>query len=121
MQFDLLLTDDDVRAIKQLVTHPLLLGERHIEGPLVVDEGMLGRCLLSNDWFYKTKYVSRGKVNWAEQATNTLIMRVRGVTFQRCADRYGLSRERIRQVEAKGLRRLRNLAVQGRFTPTSVP
>jgi hypothetical protein len=120
MQFDLLLSDDDVRAIKQLVKHPLLLGGRHIEGPLVIDEGMLARCLLSNDWFHKTKYAAHNrKVNWAEQATNVLIMRVRGTTLQRCADHYGVNRERIRQVEAKSLRRLRNLAGQGGFTLAS--
>ena len=114
------LTDDDMRAIKQLVKHPLLLGERHIEGPLVIDEGMLAHCLLSDDWLYKAPYAGRGKVNWAEQATNMLIMRVRGTTLQRCADHFGVNRERVRQVEARALRRLRNLAGQGAFTPPSM-
>ena len=113
MQFDLLLTDDDVRAIKHRVM-PLPA----FEGFPDIDEGMLARRLLSNDWFHKTKYAAHNrKVNWAEQATNMLIMRVRGTTLQRCADHYGVNRERIRQVEAKSLRRLRNLAGQGEFTP----
>ena len=112
MQFDLLLSDDDVRAIKDLVKPP------HFEGPPVIDEGMLARRLLSNDWFHKTKYAAHNrKVNWAEQATNVLIMRVRGVTLQRCADHFGVNRERIRQVEAKSLRRLRNLAGLRYFIP----
>ena len=112
MQFDILLSDDDVRAIKQLVM-PLPA----FEGFPVIDEAMLTRCLLSNDWLYKAPYAGHGKVNWAEQATNMLIMRVRGSTLQRCADHFGVNRERIRQVEAKSLRRLRNLAGQGAFTP----
>jgi len=113
MQFDLLLSDDDVRAIKERVKPP------HFEGNPVIDEGMLARCLLSNDWLYKAPYAGHGKVNWAEQATNMLIMRVRGTTLQRCADHYGVNRERIRQVEANSLRRLRNLAGQGGFIPSS--
>ena len=117
MQFDILLSDDDVRAIKQLVM-PLPA----FEGFPVIDEAMLTRCLLSNDWFHKSgaQYVgNRGKVKWSEQATNLLIMRVRGSTLQRCADHFGVNRERIRQVEAKSLRRLRNLAGPGAFTPAS--
>ena len=113
MQFDILLSDDDVRAIKQLVM-PLPA----FEGFPVIDEAMLTRCLLSNDWFHKTKYAAHNrKVNWAEQATNVLIMRVRGTSLQRCADHFGVNRERVRQVEAKSLLRLRNLAGQGAFTP----
>ena len=111
MPLDLLLTYNDVRAIKELVKSP------HVEGFPGIDEGMLSHFLLSEDWLYKAPYAGHRKVNWVEQATNMLIMRVRGTTIQRCADHFGVNRERIRQVEAKSLRRLRNLAGLRYFTP----
>ena len=110
MQF----SSNEVYAIKQRVKPP------HIEGPPVIDEGMLSRCLQGNDWYHKSgaEYVGiRGKVKWSEQATNLLIMRGRGVTLEQCADHFGVTRERVRQVEAKCLRRLRNLAGLRYFTP----
>jgi len=92
------------------------------EEPPVIDEELLERCLLSNDWFHKTKYVgNRSKVRWSEQATNLLAMKARGISYRRCGEHFGVSAERARSVLVASLFSLRDLALLGRLTQEPTP
>ena len=92
------------------------------EEPPVIDEELLERCLLSNDWFHSSgeKYVgNRWKVKWSEQATNLLAMKARGISDRRCAEHFGVAAGRVVAVKHHCLFRLRDLALLGRLTPLS--
>lgn len=94
------------------------------EEPPVIDEELLERCLLSNDWFHSSgeKYVgNRWKVKWSEQATNLLAMKARGISDRRCAEHFGVAAGRVVAVKHHCLFRLRDLAIQGDLTRENTP
>ena len=94
--------------------------------PPVIDGELLERCLLRNDWFHSDWYSKvpdhpNKKVSWAEQATNLLAMKARGISDRRCAEHFGVSMSRVRIVKIRCLFRLSDLALEGRLTPEPTP
>jgi hypothetical protein len=101
----------------QLSTEEVQKIKEQINWHGTIDEELLARCLHGNDWFYKSSFNALpGQVNWGEQATNLLHMRVQGMTLEKCAKHFGVTRVRIQQVQFRALRRLRTLASQQHFT-----
>lgn len=94
---------------------PLAIGE---EMP-VIDTDLLERHIRSDALYPVRSSRIVSKVNWAEAAGDLLLMRVRGVTLQRCADHFGVKAGTVRDVERKIIRKMAVLAGQGGFIPSS--
>jgi hypothetical protein len=124
------LTPYDISVVRQRVITCLLVlqeasrGNRWNRSPLaigeempVIDTDLLERHIRSDALYPDRSPLTMKKVNWPKAAGDLLLMRVRGVTLQRCADHFGVAAGSVRQVEHRIIRKLAALAGQGGFTP----
>jgi hypothetical protein len=116
-----MITPSEVNWVREQIEERLLGAD---EEPPVIDEELLERCLLSNDWLHPSgeKYIgNRWKVKWSEQATNLLAMKARGIPDRRCAEHFGVAAGRVAAVKNQCHSRLRDLALLGDLTRENTP